>query len=130
MTDHRVFLVVEPMAPIAEDLADCITECHPEAQVLRAADAAAAIPILAGLTRVSVAFVHLDPQGFPGSCLGMALADRGATVIFMGSRADMAPEGTLLRLQGPFDCDSVQMLLDSISRRSEQSQAPGMTPEA
>lgn len=128
--DRQVFLVVEPVALIAEDLAESIVECHPDALVLRAASAVAALAVLAGSRRVTAAFVHLDPHGFADTALGATLADRGARMIFMGSRADAAPEGTLLRLRSPFDTDSVQMMLESLRELFVNGQAPGAMPGA
>lgn len=130
MSEQRVFLVVEPMAVIAEDLAECIEECHPDALVLRAGDAAAAVAAVTAWPRVTAAFVHLDPQGFSGSALGLALTERAAQIIYMGSRADMAPEGSLLRLRSPFDSETVQMALESICEPCGSHQAPGAVPRA
>ena len=129
MTGSRVFLVVEPVALIAEDLAQCIGDHHPEAVVLRAAKVGDALRALAGHSHVTAAIVHCDPHGFCGTALGLALAARRAKVVFMGSRADMAAEGTLLRLRSPFDSDTVQMMLECLSESSDQGQTPGMTPE-
>lgn len=129
MSGPLVFLVVEAVAVVAEDLAQCIGDFHAEAVVFRAAKGAEAVRALAGHSHVTAAFVHCDPQGFSGTCLGQALAERGAQVIFMGSRADMAAEGTLLRLRSPFDSDTVQMLLESLSESSAKCQTPGMMPE-
>ena len=130
MSGLRVFLVVEPMAVIAEDLAQCIGDHHAEALVLRAPKAADALRALAGHPRVTAAIVHCDPHGFSGTALGQALAERRAQVIYMGSRADMAAEGTLLRLRSPFDSDTVQMMLESLSELAGQRQTSGRAPEA
>lgn len=126
MSDFRVYLVVEAVAVVAEDLAECIVDFNAAARVLKAGAAEDALHLLTGVPHVSVAFVHSDPQGFGCSALGRALAEQGAQVIFMGCRADMAPEGTLLRLRSPFDSDTVQMVLESLSETCEQGQAPGL----
>lgn len=128
LSNQQVFLVVEPMAIIAEDLSECILECHPDAVVLRAAHAGAALAQLAAHPRVTAAFVHLDHREFCGSAVGQALLTRGAKVIFMGSRADQAPDGSILRLRGPFDTDTVTMLLQAISECARMCQAAGEQP--
>lgn len=130
ISDQQVFLVVEPVAIIAEDLSECILECHPGAVVLRADHAGAALAQLAAHPRVTAAFVHLDNREFCGSAVGQALLTRGAKVIFMGSRADQAPDGSILRLRWPFDTDTVMMLLQSISECAQMCQATGEQPVA
>lgn len=129
MPELRLFVVVEPVGLVAEDLAQCIGDFHADALVLRAANVAMAIRALAGHSRVTAAFVHCDPRGFCATALGTALTVRGAQIIFMGGRADMAAEGTLLRLRRPFDSDTVQMMLESLSASSDKGQTPGMMPE-
>ena len=129
MSDARLFVVVEPVRLIAEDLSQCIGEVHPDAVVVQTGSVAEAVRALPGRSPVTAAFVHCDPNGFCGTALGLALAERGAQIIFMGSRADLAREGTLLRLRSPFDSDTVQMMLESLFESSEKAQTPCMMPE-
>ena len=124
---QRLYLVVEPVAPVAEDLAQCIGEFDAGARVLRTASAEEALQALADHDVVVAAFVHDDPQGFAASALGLRLEDRGALVVFMGRSADQAPAALFQLLPSPFDAETIRTLLDNLLSWPEQLQAPSAT---
>lgn len=125
MPSQRTYLVVEPMRPIAEDLALDLTDLDPEGQVLIAASEDGAMALLAGLDRVTLAIVHAAPGSHPPSPLGMALAQRGAVSVLIGDRAEEALGLTNLPvLQRPYAPTEVLALLTRLLA------APGVSPGA
>ncbi len=111
MVGRPVYLVMEPQALVAEDLAGAITEVDPQAIVLRAGSADEAVRALAPHGTIAVAILHCGPDGIAATPLGQALAARGAALVFTGDAAEAAASegvGILLR---PFSDEAVAVLL-------------------
>jgi hypothetical protein len=125
---EAVCLVVEPVAVIAEDLAASVVEGWPGCRVIVAPDAATALSAVASLPVIQAAFVHAAPDGFSGRPLGRALAERRATVIFMGLRAESSP-GPHMVLQSPFaPADVLQALVQLETQRGTKGAVPTTAP--
>jgi hypothetical protein len=115
---QEVGLVVEPVALVAEDLALILAEVRPGLRVLKAPDADAALPIVEAERGLRVAIVHGPPEQFGDTPLGRALAQRGARVAFMGTRAEAAA-GNWPVLFTPFAGPDVGHLLHSMGLAAE-----------
>jgi len=123
---NEVFLIVEPLGLVAEDLAQCIAEHRAGARVVVAPDADAALRTHDDAPRISAAIVHVDPEGFSQTPLGAWLNSVGARVAFLGDAAerwmagDAGPPcggGTgIVVLDRPFSPASVGALLDRLQR--------------
>lgn len=105
-----VYLVVEPMAFIARDLALNVQDYDPTAKVLVADTADMASQLLAGAPYVRLAFVHVDPNHFATTNLAQTLKDHGAQVVFFGNAAEENDSGILV-LQRPFTAQTTAALL-------------------
>lgn len=105
-----VYLVVEPMAFIARDLAMHVQDFDPTAQVLVADTPDMASQMLAGVPDVQLAFVHLDPNHFATTNLAQILKAHGAQVVFFGNAAEENDSGILV-LQRPFTAQTTAALL-------------------
>ncbi len=116
--NSSVYLVVEPIAIIASDLAMNVQEYYPSATVLTALAHDAAWAMLQGHDDVQLAFVNADPSGFAMTPLARALADRKARVIFTGDAAERNDSGILV-LHRPFSSETTAALL----QRAELSEA-------
>lgn len=81
-------LVVEPATIVLEDLAMTIREIATGATVLDATGEDVALAAIAGLHALDLALVNLPPQGFSDTPLGLALAEIGAVVIFLGHEVE------------------------------------------
>lgn len=108
--ERRIYLIVEAMGPVAEDLRMTVEEFDPGAlgRVAPSPDAGLAI---AGAERISVAFVHADPTEFEATQLGRMLHAQGTTIIFMGDRAEERAEAGQHVLLRPFGAESVAQTL-------------------
>ncbi|MBK8441515.1 MAG: hypothetical protein IPL38_19140 [Rhodobacter sp.] len=89
MVGRPVYLVMEPQALVAEDLAGAIAEVDPQAIVLRAGSADEAVRALAPHGAIAVAILHCGPDGIAATPLGQALAARGAALVFTGDAAKL-----------------------------------------
>ncbi|MDT8855738.1 hypothetical protein RNZ50_12070 [Paracoccaceae bacterium Fryx2] len=103
---QRIYLIVEAMGPVAEDLRMSIEEVDDSAAslVARTPDAALA---LVGDNRISVAFVHADPARFAATALEPVLAAQGTRIIFMGNAAEESRAPGRLIMQRPFSSETV-----------------------
>lgn len=112
MPPQNIYLVVEPMPPIAEDLALSLSDGDPGGEVLVAATEAQALQAIQGRGPIVLAIVHNGPQDFLRSELGAALAERGARVVLIGDRAEEAPpHAEFAVLQRPYDADHLMALM-------------------
>lgn len=108
--NSSVYLVVEPIHIIAEDLAMSVQDYDPSATVLIAPSPEAACAVLAGEGFVRLAFVNLDARRFHKTDLARALVARGTKVVFAGGFSE--PEGSeLLVLDRPFSAETTAALL-------------------
>lgn len=120
----RIYLVVEPMSLIAEDLALSISEADTDAQVITLARPEEALSALDRLASVHLALVNTDPAGFHQSELGHALMRRRARLLFLGNDAEEA-RGAVPVLMRPFSSDCVASMVAHYL-----GTAPGEEPEA
>lgn len=112
--NSSVYLVVESIPIIAQDLAMSVQDYDPSATVLIAPSPEAACAVLAGETCVRLAFVNLDARRFHQTDLATALGARGTKVVFAGGYSD--PEcSDMLVLDRPFSAETTAALL----RRAE-----------
>ncbi|HMO07009.1 MAG TPA: hypothetical protein PKD10_05095 [Paracoccaceae bacterium] len=125
----NLYLVVEAVTPIAEDLALTIAEADDHARVLLASDPEAALPLVraAEPAALRLALVHCDPAGLAGTALRGWLAERGVLVVYMGDRAEEGRH-TVPVLVRPFTQDAVADLVAVGDRCMEK--APGGVPGA
>lgn len=112
-----VYLVVEPIAIIASDLAMNVQDYDPSAKVLIALTFEQASEILEGHAAVRLALVHADPSDFVDTILARALSCRGAQVIFTGDAAERKDSGIFV-LQRPFSAQTTSAAL----QRAEMSE--------
>jgi hypothetical protein len=118
----EIYLVVEPVALVAADLAECVIEQVPGARVLVAHDVEAALAQLDDATPVAVALVHADPSDFPATPLGGALAAAGARVVFIGNAAEHMARAAVPPppvLDFPFSSGSVGAVLSGFHHEGE-----------
>lgn len=108
----QVFLVVEPMALVAEDLADLLREASPRAEVHICADARAAVPLLAGLTRLTAAFVNLAPTQAEQSGLIAGISALKGRCVSLWEPAE--PRRDWLQMALPFSAGSVAQVIGLI----------------
>lgn len=125
MPNRNSYVVVEPMRPIAEDLALGLADVDPEGQVLVATSECEAIRLVADLPAVRLAIVHAAPASHANSALGLALAQRGALSVLIGDRAEEeAAQIDLPVLQRPYAPEAVLAFLARLLV------APGLSPGA
>ena len=117
MNSHA-YLVVEPIAIIAEDLAMNVQDYDPCATVLVARSVTAACEIVQRHPAVRLAFVKTDPESFPSTCLARALGARGTKLVFTGDAAERNARGNLV-LQRPFCGQSTAAVLDCATKSND-----------
>jgi len=119
---NGVFLVVERLALVAEDLAACITDALGTVEVIVAASLDEAAGRLAGglAGPVTLALLHAGPEDFRDSALSRALRGTGAIVAFTGDQAEQAAASDpgIMVLEQPFSSESVRAFLDRLGYRS------------
>ena len=104
-----VFLVVVRDVVVGQDLAQIIVDDHPTARVIVVSSLGAAVPALAEVAAVEVAFVAAEPQVFATSPLAGDLVVRGGKVVLMGLWDDAAPPlASWKMLPFPFTTDDVR----------------------
>ena len=106
--DRPAYLIVLRHVLVAQDIAMTIADRDPGAPVVTVASASEALPALAGLDRVAVAFVAEAPRALRGSDLGRAIEARGGRVVLIGEAAEA--EGTALGfpvLARPFSTEDI-----------------------
>ncbi|MDO9527421.1 MAG: hypothetical protein Q7J57_18090 [Gemmobacter sp.] len=108
-----LYLVVEPMTLVAEDLAGALAEVDLGARVLIAANAAVASTILQEVGTLYAAIVCADPTDFGLTPFGQLLAERAQHIVFMGEEAEAAPGNDLL-LGQPFSTETVADLIGAL----------------
>ena len=104
------YLIVEPFAIVAIDLALCVQDFDGAGTAIIATTPHDAVSVIAETASVRFAFIHADPSGFTQSELGLALAARGAVCVFMGHAADRNKDNMLV-LDRPFSPLTVAALL-------------------
>lgn len=105
-----VYLVVEPMAIIARDLAMNVQDYDPSATVLVAETPDMASLMLSRVPKVRLAFVHVDPNHFATTTLAQTLKDHGTQVVFFGNAAEENDTGILV-LHRPFSAETTKAIL-------------------
>lgn len=88
------YLIVLRHVLVAQDIAMAVAEHQPSAAVILARDGTEALARLAGVGRLTVAFVGQGPVGYRSSALGRAVAERGGRVVLMGQEAEAAGEAS------------------------------------
>lgn len=111
-----VYIVLEPIEIIATDVALCISDYDPAATVLVAQSVDHAMEFLGIRASVSIAFLHMDPDGFSGSPLARALEARGARCVFMGDSAERSPLDVWV-LERPFSGDTIAAMIGRVMTR-------------
>lgn len=110
----RRFLVVVPVALIAEDLAQALREAAPGARVLQAATAAEALALLHHAQRLDAAFIELPGAAVSGSgLLARVRALNGHVVLLRDDKLPDAAPWHLLDM--PFSDEAVADLLRRIA---------------
>lgn len=107
---NAIYLVVEPIEIIANDLAFNVSDYDGSATVLTALTCYTAVEILHDYPAVKLAFVHIDPTKFAKTALARMLEDRGAKVVFIGDAAERAGSA-LLVLYRPFSSQTIAEVL-------------------
>jgi hypothetical protein len=106
------YLIVLRQVLVAQDIAMAIAEHDSGARVILVRDAAEALPRLAEVQRLALAFVGQDPLSFRDSALGHAVAERGGRVVLMGQEAEAQGEAQgFAVLARPFSTSDVIKLL-------------------
>ena len=105
-----VFLILEPMALIAADLAMSVQESEPQSVVVIASMADQAMDLLQNHSALCAAFLHTDPAKFDFSPLGRLLLARRARCIFMGDRAERNGSDIWV-LERPFSTENVHTIM-------------------
>ncbi len=111
------YFVVEPERVIAEDLADAIRACHPEAQVetfRTEPDALAAL----GQARPTAVILSREPEGFPQTPLGRALGEGQVAHAFLGAFDEDRSDGAVILLS-PFSDQTVADWLRRLETRPD-----------
>jgi hypothetical protein len=104
----RTYLIVLRHVVVAQDIAMTITDMDPEARIVTAASEAEALPRLAGVEHLAVAFVGQAPRAYQDSALARAVLARGGRVVLMGEEAEA--EGAALGyavLVRPFSTEGI-----------------------
>lgn len=122
MLHRNTYLVVEPMRPIAEDLALALKDHDPESQVLLAGSADEALALLRKVPAVTLAIVHAAASTHKASALGIALSERGAVSVLIGDRAEEEATHGFFVLQRPY---ATETILDRLARLW---MSPGVSP--
>lgn len=112
---NGAFLVVEPVTLVAEDLAACIADALGAVEVIVAATLEDAAQRLTAVPAplVRLALLHAAPDDYAGSLLSGLLRAVGATVAFMGGRAEeaAATDSGVTVLEQPFSTETVRAFL-------------------
>ncbi|QYK41440.1 MAG: hypothetical protein KF887_19095 [Paracoccaceae bacterium] len=120
----RTYLVAEPVALIAEDLAGSIRECDATAEIIMAPPGPGLAALVPEGTALHMAFLHLDLADPQAPVILGAMQARGARVVLLGQTA--GPEtNDLAVLDFPFAHDSVARVLCDRAQT-----APGVVPGA
>lgn len=109
------YLIVLREVLIAQDLAQTITDHDPAARVIMVANPDDAVNALAGIERITVAFVSAAPGEYTVSSLGPAIKARHGRVILLGFEAEAGgatQDWEVLRQ--PFDTDGVLSALGRV----------------
>jgi hypothetical protein len=112
-----VYLVVEPIRIIANDLALCIQEYDRDAEVIVATSPDEARVAVVGGDSVQVAFLHMDLETFSAGPLADVLAASATVCVFMGGAAERVRDARYLLLERPFSSEMVANLLARIMPR-------------
>jgi hypothetical protein len=86
--DRATYLIVLRHVLVAQDIAMTISDTDPEARIVTAASEAEALPRLAGVDRLTVAFVGQAPRAYGESALARAVRARGGRVVLLGEEAE------------------------------------------
>lgn len=122
-SNRNLYLVVEPMRPIAEDLAFTLQDHDPGASVLIAATPEEAMQIIAAGAAVRLAIVHVPVWPYAGSPLERSLTEGGAVSVLIGEKAeDRAAETGFPVLERPYLPEAVATLLARFAG------SPGLMP--
>lgn len=111
MPFRNTYVVVEPMRPIAEDLAFALMDHDPAGEVLLAASETEAVELVADLPAVTLAIVHAAPRAHGSSLLGRLLSARGAVSVLIGDRAEEEGAAEFPVLQRPYATETILDLL-------------------
>jgi len=104
----RSYLVVEPEALIATDLAQTIVSFDPDARVICARSLAEAEASLLQIGSLEIALVAGCPSRFVGSALHCGIVERGGRVVLLGVEAEASgPTPAFDVLPQPFDTNAV-----------------------
>lgn len=115
--DGRAYLIVLRHVLVAQDMALTIAEVDPGARVLLAGGVAEGLAMVEGVGRIAVAFVRETPEGFAGSELARAVADRGGRAVLMGEEAEEHGEADgFAVLARPFSSGSLMHHLAGAAR--------------
>lgn len=127
MESRQTFLVIEPFAVIAEDLAMSIADFDPTAEVRIARSMDTALAMVEPLSVVTLAVVHEDPALFMQSNLNVVLTARGAKVVLIGDTAEEATgHAGFAVMHRPYAPESVVALLAAVL--GQGNQLSGATP--
>lgn len=112
-TGTPTYLIVLRHVLVAQDIAMAIAEHDSTARVILARDEAEALPRLAEVARLAMAFVGQDPVAFRRSVLGRAVTERGGRIVLMGQEAESEGETQgFAVLARPFTTGDVLGLLE------------------
>lgn len=93
---------------VATDLAQCVADFSPQAQVIVKGDPAAALEAAAGAASIAVASVERPPHCFEGSELARLIGQKGGSVVFIGAEAEeLGPDAGYAVLHRPFSSRTV-----------------------
>ncbi len=109
------YLIAEPVMLIAQDLAACIKDVDPDAEMV-------IVPpgryvLAAAPDRLHAAFLHMDPEVDQWKPLYVALRARGAELVFFGGAAERSTHSERV-LESPFSSETVATVVSLISRNT------------
>lgn len=108
------YLIVVSDVIVGQDLAQTISDEHPDAEIIVVTTLDAAVTALAAVPFVGVAFIAADPERLARSQLNRILAGQGAQVVLMGLWTDQAPKVAGWKLLPfPFTTETVRGLLSN-----------------
>lgn len=126
-TGGEVYVLMLRDFVVLKDLEDTVREYAPAARVLTASECTAALALIEGLERISVAFVEAGAEAVAAARIDTLVAQRGGQVVLLGDDAEDAWEAGKLGadwpvLQRPFTSQTVERLLaELIGRPAEPS---------
>ena len=106
----RMYLVVESILLIGEDLAHAIRDFDPDAEVLVTMHEGEALARMAGRLPILRAFLHSSPDDADKTDLGRRLAASGTACFYIGDKAERSGKDAVV-LHRPFDSISVATFL-------------------